>query len=403
MQITSPTPLTPTFTLVSSASVLRSWQVGEILQATVIDVAPGGIVTLRIGAAALTGSAPFPLQRGQSLPLQVVEMGAQPVLKLVDASATGTHTEQVAVALRENLPRQAPLPPLFARLAPLAQPQVQPAADMTRPLLDQITQLLNRLAQSEGIATGAGLRRALNDSGVLLEAKLATPGAQPLQFSSDIKAGLLQLRGALLATPPPASTPPESTVGGVSAAPPPLRGAPLQAQPAATAQTAPDMPLTTLAQLIPHIDAALARIQLSQIASLPVPEDKRPAWMFELPVRHGELVNVFHIRIEAPDPEKHHGNAPHAVRARWSIELAFDLERLGPVHARVSVQQAHVSVSLWAERTEAVTLFNRQLDTLRAKLQHDGLEVDSLVCLPGAPPAKSGTGNASRRLLSLKA
>lgn len=403
MQITKPTPLTPTFTLVSSASALRSWQVGEILQATVIDVAPGGIVTLRIGAATLTGSAPFPLQRGQSLPLQVVEMGAQPVLKLVDAPATGTHAEQVAAALRETLPRQAPLPPLFARLAPLAQPQVQPSADITRPLLDQITQLLNRVAQSDGISTGAGLRRALNDSGVLLEAKLAAPGAQPLQFSSDIKAGLLQLRGALLATPLPTSAPPESTVDGVSAAPPPLRGAPLQAQPAATAHTAPDMPLTTLAQLLPYIDAALTRIQLSQIASLPVPEDKRPAWMFELPVRHGELVNVFHIRIEAPDPEKHHGNASHAVRPLWSIELAFDLERLGPVHARIGVQQTHVSVSLWAERAEAVTLFNRQLDTLRAKLQHDGLEVDSLVCLPGAPPAKSGAGNASHRLLSLKA
>ena len=274
---------------------------------------------------------------------------------------------------------------------------------MTRPLLDQITQLFTRLAQSKDIATGAGLRRALNDSGVLLEAKLAAPGARPLPFSSDIKAGLLQLRGALLASLPSTSTPPASILGDLSAAPLPLRGAPLQAQPAATAQTVPDMPLTPPTQLLAHIDAALARIQLSQIASLPVPEDKKPAWMFELPVRHGELVNVFHIRIEAPDPEKHQGKASPAVHPLWSIELAFDLERLGPVHARVGVRQTHVSVSLWAERAEAVTLFNRQLDTLRAKLQHDGLEVDSLVCLPGAPPAKSDTGNPSRRLLSLKA
>ncbi len=400
MQITTPTPVAPTFTLVSSTSALRSWQAGEILQATVIDVAPAGLATLRIGSAVLTGSAPFPLQRGQPLTLQVVELGAQPVLKLVDAAAAGSSAEQVAAALRDNLPRQAPLPPLFARLAALAQSQEPPSAGMTRPLLDQITQLFTRLAQSADIATGAGLRRALNDSGVLLEAKLAAPGAETPAFASDLKAGLLQLRDALRATLPPAALPPESS-GDMSTAPPPLRGAPLQAQ--AAAQTAPDMALATPAQLLSHIDAALARMQLSQLASLPAAEDKKPAWMFELPVRHGELVNVFHIRIEAPDPEQHHGNAPHAVRPLWSIELAFDLERLGPVHARVSVQQTHVSVSLWAERAEAATLFNRQIDTLRTKLQHDGLEVDRLVCLAGAPPAKSGTGQPSRRLLSLKA
>lgn len=404
MQVTSSTQLAPTFTLVTGAAGSRTWQVGALLHAKVVDIARDGGVTLRIGDALLSGKSPVPLQRGQSITLEVVQTGAQPVLKILDSAGTAgsaTHDEQIAEALRTNLPRQAPLPQLFAKLTPLAQPQTQVTADLTRPLLEQITQLIGRLAHSRDTSHAAGLRRALNDSGVFLEAKLSRPNAEPAQFSSDIKAGLLQLRAALVAAAPATSAAQELPAHNTGA--PPLRGAPLQPQAAETARAAPGTNPTTTAQLLTHIDAALARIQLSQIASLPVADDKKPAWMFELPVRHGELVNVFHVRIEAPDPNHRHSDTPQANTLPWCIELAFDLEQLGPMHARISTHQSHVSVSLWAQRTDTVSLFNQQLEMLRSSLQQDGLEVDNLVCLPGSPPALNNSEPVSHRLLSLKA
>lgn len=407
MQITGGTQSTSIFTPASSTAEAKAWQVGILLQAQVTAISPDGNVTLRIANTLLTGKPPVPLQRGQILQLQVTEAGTKPVLKILSNAADSPDTQQIAEALRVNLPRQAPLPHLLARLAPLAQPQVQtPAqahagAGMARPLPEQITQLINRLAYSGDTFNAAGLRRALSDSGVLLEAKLARANPQPAQFSADIKAGLLQLRAALTSAAPgiTAELPAQNEV-----APPPLRGAPLIPQATEKSPAGPGLPTPpTAPQLLGLIDAALARIQLSQVASLPVADDKKPTWMFELPVRHGSVIDVLQVRIEAPDPDQSNSNTPQAKASPWCIELALDLEQLGPMHARISAHQSRVSVSLWAMRAETVSLFNQQLETLRSSLQHNGLEVDSLVCLPGAPPTVSGAENTSHRLLSVKA
>lgn len=402
MQTTNATQAAATFTPANSSAIARAWQAGTLLQALVKNIAPEGLVTLRVGNTLLTGKSPIPLQLGQTLQLQVIEAGAKPVLKIIHNTPSGnSDAQQITEALRASLPRQAPLPQLLARLAPLAQPQAEAGAGLTRPLLEQISQLINRLAHSGDTFHGAGLRRALADSGVLLEAKLARADSRPAQFSSDIKAGLLQLRAALVTTIPGTLAEPPAQYGATL---PPLRGAPLIAQAAGSAQTGAGAPAPpTATQLLGLIDAALARIQLSQIASLPIVEDKKPAWMFELPVRHGELINVFQVRIEAPNPDQRHSNAVHTKNLPWCIELAFDLGQLGPMHARISAHQAHVSVSLWAVRNETVSLFNQQIETLRSNLQHDGLEVDNLVCLPGTPPTVGDTAHTSHRLLSVKA
>lgn len=408
MQITPGAQSTAAFTPANSTAAAKAWQVGVLLQATVKAILPGGNVTLRIANTLLTGKPPVPLQQGQMLQLQVIEAGTKPVLKILSNTAGTPHTQQIAEALRVNLPRQTPLPQLLARLAPLAQPQpaaqiqTQAGAGLARPLLEQITQLVNRLAYSGDTFNAAGLRRALSDSGTLLEAKLARAAPQPMQFSADIKAGLLQLRAVLTNAAPgvTAELPAQN-----EAALPPLRGTPLTPQAPDRTPAGAGLPATppTTPQLLGLIDAALARIQLSQLASLPVADDKRPTWMFELPLRHGSTIDVLQVRIEAPDPDQHNNNTPQGKTSAWCIELAFDLEQLGAMHARISVNQSRVSVSLWAMRAETVSLFNQQLETLRSNLQHNGLEVDNLVCLPGTPPPASGTGNTSRRLLNVNA
>jgi len=407
MQITPGTQSTAAFTPANSTAAAKAWQVGVLLQAQVKAVLPDGNVTLRIANTVLTGKPPIPLQQGQILQLQVIEAGTKPVLKILSNSVGIPPTQQITEALRATLPRQSPLPQLLAKLAPLAQPQspaqiqTQAGTGLARPLLEQITQLINRLAYSGDTFNAAGLRRALSDSGTLLEAKLAR--ATPLtQFSADIKAGLLQVRAVLTSAAPgvTAELPAQNET-----ALPPLRGTPLTPQAPDRTPSGAGMPATppTTPQLLGLIDAALARIQLSQLASLPITDDKRPTWMFELPLRHGSVIDVLQVRIEAPDPDQHSNNTPQGKTSPWYIELAFDLEQLGAMHARISVNQSRVSVSLWAMRAETVSLFNQQLEILRNNLQHNGLEVDNLICLPGKPPATSGTGNTSHRLLNVKA
>ena len=73
-------------------------------------------------------------------------------------------------------------------------------------------------------------------------------------------------------------------------------------------------------------------------------------------------------------------------KQQWGISLAFDLEGLGPVHAKLRMIDNKISTTFWAENTETTRLFNQNLENLRQRYQQAGLESSELCCYRGAPP-----------------
>jgi len=221
----------------TAGTALRAWTTGQILQATVVRQALDGTVTLRVGSQEVQARTGLSLAADQPLTLQVAQSGTQTVLRVLHVNNAGpmphptvltqtsgpTPEATLAQAWRQVLPREGDLRPLLAQLAGTPAPAAggRSEAALPGPVAAALKQFAARLPSLEMLMTPAGLKRAVSDSGLFLEARLAqalTDNSAPA-VQNDIKANLLRLVAqlrSLAASPPPAltnpATLPESTV-----------------------------------------------------------------------------------------------------------------------------------------------------------------------------------------------
>ena len=176
---------------------------------------------------------------------------------------------------------------------------------------------------------------------------------------------------------------------GDAPAPPPLRTTVPHAQPPVPASLPASLPVSSLEMSSParaamelsrQVESAVARIQISQTASLPSP-DGSAFWVLELPVRQQHGSGVVQLRIER-DRQAAHGAQP----TPWSVWLALDLNGLGPVRAHVVARADTISATFWAEHETTAQLFNGCLDELQCRLTQAGLHPGALGCRSGIPP-----------------
>ncbi len=355
------------------------WGTGEVLEALVLERRPNSVL-LRVGALRAEARTSLPLQAGQRLALQVVRSGTVPVLRALDAAAASATSAAVERALRTALPRQDGYPPLLVRLESAAR--TLPQGALGHATEQALRRVLDALPRREQVATGDGLRLALLHSGAFLEHRLFAEGAAALggDRGADLGAALLRLAAALKAGMPP----PSSAAGEPRDAaprpplPPLLSDAPQpQARPASPAGL-DDLP-GFLRGLLHHAEAAVARLQLHQLANLDSADAKAPQWLLELPVRTAEGADLFHLAIRE---EETHSAAANGDAA-WQVELAFDLEGLGPIQARVRLAGGTVSVGFHAEQPATLHLLEARLEHFGAMLREQGLEVGRLDCGPG--------------------
>ncbi len=436
-----PAPVTPGTPVVITPGreAIAAWQTGQVLAALVMRENSGGLA-LRIGDATVRPETPIQnLQVGQQVRLQVVERGDRVVLQLLQGSA-----DIRSAALRTALPNQGPMGPLLSNLNALFQP-TQTAAAIRGELPPQLVQMaqnvVNNLPTQSQLATPEGLREAIRNAGVLLESRLAQAanhGERP-QLSQDLKAGLMQLlytqvatqqamgqsradnsamqalfrqlislppssqpaTATATATPPPATgtagAPPTPLQGALaaraalgmppltpSALTPPLKGMQPQPQPpTAVSERAAMTPRMVLGEMIQQTTAALSRIQLHQLASLPTDEGPRQQLNLELPMRLGDGIHLLHMQIERePDDPRQPERPPY-----FTVRLAFDPgDAIGPLRITVTLIGEHVSTVFWAEREEGARQLRERMGELREQLEAAGVKVGRVACHEGLPP-----------------
>jgi hypothetical protein len=360
---------------------VRAWTAGQILEARVVRQALDGTVTLRIGNNEVQARTGLSLAADQAVTLQVAQSGVQTVLRVLhvgDLSGTPHATQSTAAdspepilaqAWRQVLPRAGDLQPLLDRVRELIQPDARATArDLPEPAAQALRELIQRLPPLEKLLTASGLRRAVDDSGVFLESRLAQALAQGsgAAVQNDLKAALLQLVSQLRALPPaPGHAPPSPPAGTAPPAAPPVPAE------------------SPVAALLRQADAALARIEQHQLAAIPTQTTTAAPLLIDLPIRPDQRANVLSLRIEE------HGRSGHSAEAPgyFSVWLKFDFGTLGPVQARVALGGATVSVGIWAEQPGTAALFNHHLAELDSALRAAGLATAGLHCDAGAPPA----------------
>jgi hypothetical protein len=471
-----------------------SYKIGQILNAIVLSNSHQGRVAIRIGNMELTASTNIALQQNTPLELKVAQL--QPKLQLQRLLPGGGNP--LHEAMLKMLPQQTSLAPLLAELVFKAQAKQHTAAPA--PPQAAIKNLLAALPTRQDIRQADGLQRAVAQSGLFLEAKLATAASsQRPALATDLKSLLLRYLDTLQqsrseqavtrpatqpavqpatqalhtrptttatpATPPgqygaaltrqtttapqqPASGQPQTpearlapnTVAGAAvrtatspvpgaparpvSAPPPGPAAPgnsLHAELKATlaservsAEVPPPLrgrlpqPQRRVSHVAPtpagaiethhpallkQLEGALARIGLHQVATAENFNEGQNLWQLEIPVRHGNTVEIVALTIEKETAR----NSPDTEdEDAWYVNLSLDLPNLGSLQSRISMDKQGLSTTFWTRSRHNLSLIENRLPELRRNLELHGLEINQFKCIDGQQPtAHAAKANGS--------
>ncbi|MFG0723609.1 flagellar hook-length control protein FliK [Pseudomonas sp. GLN_6] len=271
-------------------------------------------------------------------------------------------------------------------------------AEISEGLRTSIDKLFGALPDAAQLSTAKGLAAALENSGILLESKLL--GGQGQALPTDLKANLLRLITQLLPNLP-AGTPLTAANASLAQAMPVLARDLLGSLgKASNRQQALSFPLPSrllqamdgeadLEALLKLAAAAISRLQTHQLSSLAQSQvgpdgNLLTTWQLELPMRNQQELVPLQVKIQRDE-----GNAQSKSEKKetlWKVELAFDLDPLGPLQVQAQLAHGRLSSQLWAERSSTVSLIDAELDNLRQRLSAAGLQVGELACSQGMPP-----------------
>jgi len=336
-------------------SLLKQLQVGQTLEAKVLQQVQPGLLRLQIATTELLARSQVMLASGSRLQLQVIKGQPLPELRVLRES---TALERQQVAVRSAMSRQ--LPPTEVRekvSALLSQTQTSRQADGVRQL--------NHILQNGGVKLNqlnpAQLQRAFEQSGLFHESRL---GAGVPVNPADTKTLLLQLLMRLRGEGVTHRENLRPTPGGTEAA-------------AAGRDAGGDSLLARLTRLI---EASVSRIQLQQAAALPADESPRQAWQIDLPIQLPDETHDTMLRLEREAAAEETDAA-----GTWAVNLAFQFDSIGTLQTRIALAGERVSVTFWSTRDATHQRIEQRLPHLQKAFEAQGLEVVHLAGVLGAP------------------
>ncbi|KAA0969219.1 flagellar hook-length control protein FliK [Pseudomonas sp. ANT_H12B] len=385
---------------------------GKVLTSQVMPQVPGqptvfrslvSLLNTALSGSTLSIDSPQPLRIGTLLSAMVQDTQT---LKFVPLSS---RQEQLAVTqqLVSQQSRQGSLDGLIKLLQNL------PASDQTSSdLRAAVDKLLAGLPDVRQLSTPKGLALALANSGMFLESKLLA--GQTPTLAPDMKGDLLKLIAQL--TP---ALPTNTNLNAIIAANTLAQAMPsfvrsalgmlgqVSAKPLPTSFPLPKRLLQSqdgesdLEHLLRLAAAAVSRLQSHQLSSLEqtgVTDDGRlmSTWQLEIPMRNMQDIVPLQVKFQREEaPEKEQQNERRDEREPkqqlWRVELAFDMEPLGPLQIQAQLIKGSLSGQLWAERPYTASLIESNLASLRDRLLSSGLNVGDLDCHLGTPPQGAKT------------
>lgn len=362
------------------------------------------LLNTALAGSSLTIDSPQPLRVGSLLSAQVQSSQA------LNFVALPNRLDELALAqqLSTQQSRQGSLQSLLTALQNLPPPASDGADPLTPSLRASIEQLLADLPDLTQMTSAKGVAQALSASGLFMESRLLA-GMNPT-LVPDMKANLLRLITQILpGLPNNASYDAAAAANtlarampsvirnalgtlGLVAAPSQPTNFPLPARTLGSPQDKDD--LETLLKLAA---GAISRLQSHQLGGL---EQTRThadgtqvtTWQLEIPMRNAHDIVPLQVKVqreEKPETDDHAQGAHAEQREKeklWRVELAFDLEPLGPLQVQAQLIAGNIASQLWAEREGSAELIAGELDNLRARLVACGLNVKELECNRGTPP-----------------
>ncbi|ARU89144.1 flagellar hook-length control protein FliK [Pseudomonas sp. M30-35] len=380
----------PAGTLIQG-KVLSSEQIAQSKAQHAIYKVLVSLLNTSLAGSKLAIETPLSLKPGSLLSAQV--MGNQS-LNLLPLSG---RLDQLVLnqQLQSQHNSQGSLQGLFKSLQGMSE-----RADIPSGVRTSIDKLIGALPDGQQLSDAKGLSKALENSGAFLESKLLSPqtGALP----TDLKANLLKLISQLQLNLPTQGAVPGAAAGAIMAQSLPALARNLlgNINQNSSKQQALNFPLPTrllqalsedgdLETLLKLAAAAVSRLQTHQLSSLAQSQvgpdgNILTTWQLELPMRNQQELVPVQLKIQRDEPQK--SAAQEQKDMLWRIDLAFDLEPLGPVQVQTQLARGCLSSTLWAEQPSTAKLIDSELVNLRQRLVDAGLQVSDLSCAQGTPP-----------------
>ncbi|WP_133297416.1 flagellar hook-length control protein FliK [Motiliproteus coralliicola] len=250
-------------------------------------------------------------------------------------------TRSIEQALRENLPQQqVPAPLLNLLSGAQASGQLQQAKPV---LLDLVQILLGRSLPNPQQADAETVRQQVQNSGTLLENKLARGDTQNL--NQDHKALLLKLSDQL-------------NQGGSQR----------------------ELPASLSDRISQLTQQALSRVLVNQLTSA-APQlqeggsEANRTLALDIPVMWQGKTENLQLQIRRDD-----GSAvetPQGMSYRWQVRLNFEINQTERLQAELTLEAERISV-IWSGDQQIRRLVEQQLDKLGERFERIGLDVKTL-------------------------
>lgn len=367
------------------------------------------VLNSALAGTTLTLESPQPLRVGSLLSAVVQDtqtLNFVPLSGLKDQLAV---TQQLAT----QQSRQGSLDAVFTALQRL------PQDDSTSvELRSAATRLLAALPDLAQVSNPKVLAQVIQNSGAFLEAKLLA-GQNPQIPPLDMKGALLRLVADLLPALPVSTNltailaantlaqilpnfvrSPLNTLGQISARQAPA-GFPLPERLMQRLEGEGD-----LENLLRLAAGAISRLQSHQLSSLEqtgTTADGRlqTTWQLEIPMRTLQDIVPLQVKFQREEPaqdkdQPERKDKKDPKQMLWRVELAFDMEPLGPLQVQAQLSQGKLSSQLWATRPFTASLIESHLGSLRERLVTSGINVGDLDCHLGTQPRGPKTGLEQR-------
>ena len=135
-----------------------------------------------------------------------------------------------------------------------------------------------------------------------------------------------------------------------------------------------------VSEMLREVNTLLSRIETNQLTSLKNDSPNLQQLLVELPLQNGASIDSFEVLFESK-------NTPEKPKEKiWNITIRFDLEPMGPMFAKVTMQGERISTHFYAEQPDTAKLLAENMEHLKDNLLASGVEIDEIKGSQGNVP-----------------
>jgi len=419
---------------------------GNKIQLQVFTNTPSTTQTSNKQAALITidraqlSNAPSNLKVGQSLNLEVVKTGITPQFKITPAT-NNIPEAKITEFTKQFLPRHE-ASPIFLNQLIKDLPRLMKNASIPQALKDIAAKIVQNLPPKEQLITSQGLKSAIVNSGLFLEAKVPSAMTQAelikelpqLIKNESVPQSLQRIAAEILQN----LTPKESLVNngpGINSRP--LQGSqlvPAQLNQPDTGNNAPkagalgaedfkanllkfiqalkqeitaqdeqplkQVDLDLLKNLQHKTENTVAKLVLDQLMSLPKEDNPKQLWIIDIPFIDRQQAESVRIEVQQ---DKSKENEQQSGNGDWSVNITITPPGLGTIHCIVSYQNDVINTFFKSQNTQTTELIKHNLNYLKNQLEESGLKTGHMDAHAGSQKIQPAHRLSEKKLFDDKA